>query len=948
MAPGRRHTGVDRMKAHPHHPGKDSSPPLRSPSVASTPETERAAQPSHEATWLRRETLPGLLHALDLPSLRSRLQEVFTPSAKIDALELHHVAYNPGKSARFAYRLRLRDRQGTWSTHFMSGLLRRHERISSNGIRLRDRAQLQPPFGPAFHHMEEWGLILLGFPNDAKLQGLEGLVPSRLSQRLSSQLEGAVIESSNVVRYVPGKRLVMCHVMGDGRRIYTKTFARDRGPTAVKIAERLWQESQEGETAFVVPRTLAYLPESQTMVQEGLRRWLPMQQPPPEGWEDWGRRVGLALARVHRMEPVPLPSLSFEDENQRLSTAMERLVRFDPSLQASCAEVWERARAFPDGLTPPSVPVHTAFRVTQMLTRGDRVALLDFEGFRLGDPHHDLGNLIAYLSKHVVDGSLERPHFEAGMRAFLEAYAASVPWRLNQEMLDWYVATHLVAGYAANAVSRLEGNLHSRLPRLLAEALRRFPACRTRGDAKVPSAPAAQLLARERGMVPRREGAAWRERVRLAVDSEHLAPHLSREFAGAEDDVSVGTVKVLYAASDAEGDFRAWYGVSPKDGGAPRYFSGFMREHQESRGAEEPRKSKRSWREHGSEGPRVLSESGMQVWKFPADPRLSGLSQLVNLEYAGRILRDFSGVAPGVGEVDVVRFVPGKRAVLRYTVGTEGAGAGASMSSRGTASSRSVFCKVYGSRKVATRAAERYGSFWELRCRHALSMSTPRLIHVDADTASLWFEALPGETLDAMAPDEALTRMGEGLAALHASGGSFPGRWSPKRELESTRRNARFLKSACPETAGWLHAIDRALESSLHGLDFGPQVPCHGSFKLNHVTWDGQSASLLDVDSALQASPWLDVANLVTHLHYLMIEGSLESTRMRALVAAFRRAYEKRAPWDWNEAALDWCISSLLVRKQASKCVKHLKPDVGSRVEALLHEAWARSRVLMA
>ena len=63
----------------------------------------------------------------------------------------------------------------------------------------------------------------------------------------------------------------------------------------------------------------------------------------------------------------------------------------------------------------------------------------------------------------------------------------------------------------------------------------------------------------------------------------------------------------------------------------------------------------------------------------------------------------------------------------------------------------------------------------------------------------------------AAAPEEALFRMGTGLAALHGTGLSLPNRWDPARELESMHHCARLLaeeRLALAGTAALGHTVE--------------------------------------------------------------------------------------------------------------------------------------------
>ena len=68
--------------------------------------------------------------------------------------------------------------------------------------------------------------------------------------------------------------------------------------------------------------------------------------------------------------------------------------------------------------------------------------------------------------------------------------------------------------------------------------------------------------------------------------------------------------------------------------------------------------------------------------------------------------------------------------------------------------------------------------------------------------------------------------------------------------------------------------------------------------------------------------------------------GRAAPTRTRVL----RGVDARMVPWGRRDAVLDWYVASLLVRKQALKCVKHLHPDARAKIDAVLREARSVSR----
>jgi hypothetical protein len=94
-------------------------------------------------------------------------------------------------------------------------------------------------------------------------------------------------------------------------------------------------------------------------------------------------------------------------------------------------------------------------------------------------------------------------------------------------------------------------------------------------------------------------------------------------------------------------------------------------------------------------------------------------------------------------------------------------------------------------------------------------------------------------------------------------------------EFEKMQQQARLVAMLHPSAAEALSAIETRLAEGLPRLPRLPLVPCHGTFKLNHLLDDGTHTSLVDFDSFVLADPIYDVANFVADLHYLEAQGAL-------------------------------------------------------------------------
>ncbi|HEX9995220.1 MAG TPA: phosphotransferase, partial [Acidimicrobiales bacterium] len=109
-------------------------------------------------------------------------------------------------------------------------------------------------------------------------------------------------------------------------------------------------------------------------------------------------RLGEALGRLGRAPVAPVARAGRADQLARTGRAVERAARALPPL---AGELRARlaALAAAAGALPPerSVPVHGAPHVHQWLLDGDRLGLVDFDRFAMGEPELDLATFVAEL-----------------------------------------------------------------------------------------------------------------------------------------------------------------------------------------------------------------------------------------------------------------------------------------------------------------------------------------------------------------------------------------------------------------------------------------------------------------------------------------------------------------------------------------------------------------------
>jgi aminoglycoside phosphotransferase (APT) family kinase protein len=374
----------------------------------------------------------------------------------------------------------LRDRtNGSKVRHVMHGRMESPAEAAALYKKMSRRTWQEPAYGPALLGLEDLGIVLWGFPNDPRLEGIERVTqPERLREAVAG-VPALVAYSagdiaSTVVKYVPGKRLVMKHRLTSAAGdvvLYSKTFAHDRGGAIFAVMRSLWERGRDDAAALASPEPLAALDGGRTLLLRGLPGTAAIATLRPEALGGRMAQAGDGIARIHTsgvdgLEPW---SAAHEFENFLGVTAMLR--RYDPEL----APAIERLRALAEerlNLIEPvdAVPIHGAFRFTQLLSYRERLALVDFDGFRQGHPMCDVGSFAAHIHYLHAKGEIGDADRAAALENFLTAYRAHAPWGTPAAALGWYTGVILVAKHVQKCVKRLKDDGDAKMRAMLAVA----------------------------------------------------------------------------------------------------------------------------------------------------------------------------------------------------------------------------------------------------------------------------------------------------------------------------------------------------------------------------------------------------------------------------------------------------------------------------------------------
>lgn len=309
---------------------------------------------------------------------------------------------------------------------------------------------------------------------------------------------------------------------------------------------------------------------------------------------------------------------------------------------------------------------------------------------------------------------------------------------------------------------------------------------------------------------------------------------------------------------------------------------------------------------------RLERGEGLKLFQFPDDPDLPGLKPAADPEGALQLMkRHVLAIGGRRVRVEVVRYRPGSRAVLRHRVGRAG----------------------FYARVIQPSSLPSFLKGWELIGKS--NFIAPRIAGRWSDGGVVWMSEIPGRNLRVCirrseGPDP--EPMFDGLeslwrqepAASSAPAYNLPGGYrQAKRMFTHAAQDNTQLSSTIKDLSAVLDPFIDAWE---------PTGIAHNDFYDDQliVTPDGRMA-LVDFEEAGPGDPLLDVGNFLAHLRWRSGVGSVPHVSTAAEYhQLFRDAALKRFRWngkdlDMREAVCLFRLCTNMVRQPKEDWAERLR-----------------------
>lgn len=249
------------------------------------------------------------------------------------------------------------------------------------------------------------------YSDDPRLPWLQAAAdPAGMAARFSELLGAAsgveVGCAITPVRYRAGARCVFRYDLALGSQRRT-LFGKLMGTGADQLMATVSALHQASRSAPALPRILpplAYWPAVQMLVQPevaGRAELNDLGFDPATDEADrsrWLRAAGSCLAALHGLAGIAGPPRTLADDLAELEEYIAPMEIVDAELAARYVASIGAIRRLASGRAETApVASHGAFRTDQFMVEGERLVMIDLDGFCWSDPARDLGNYQAYL-----------------------------------------------------------------------------------------------------------------------------------------------------------------------------------------------------------------------------------------------------------------------------------------------------------------------------------------------------------------------------------------------------------------------------------------------------------------------------------------------------------------------------------------------------------------------
>ena len=260
-----------------------------------------------------------------------------------------------------------------------------------------------------------------GVTSDPELPSLAlALDPAQVWKRLNRRVPGLTGEGGRadlrrirVIRYKPGRRCVIeydTEVTRPGRPLEAITLIgkvrRNRyGVSGYELLKAFWQAgfNADAPDGISVPEPIGTIARFRMWLQRKVPGQVATELLPARGGPALARRIVDAADKVHRSGVPTDRSHTMIEELDILDTCLPHVAQMESRLAGRIDRLLDACHRLGDA-TPetPRLGIHRDFYADQVIVHGERLYLIDFDEYCVGDPALDIGNFVGAVTEQSV------------------------------------------------------------------------------------------------------------------------------------------------------------------------------------------------------------------------------------------------------------------------------------------------------------------------------------------------------------------------------------------------------------------------------------------------------------------------------------------------------------------------------------------------------------------
>lgn len=327
-----------------------------------------------------------------------------------------------------------------------------------------------------------------------------------------------------------------------------------------------------------------------------------------------------------------------------------------------------------------------------------------------------------------------------------------------------------------------------------------------------------------------------------------------------------------------------------------------------------------------------VPEHDLILWRFPHDPALPHLRQLVDLLAVEQHLPvdglrriGIQGTAQVLTQ-QLMNYRPEIRCTNRYNLYD-------STHDR----TYQLFGKTFGDSQGHT-LYERLQYFWDRSLADQEAMTIAQPLGYSAAINTVWQLGVPGtpllHVLNTSNHKPYIDAVAKGLASLHTSDIRNLAAHSPENHLIETRKKLRKLSDALPQLSEIFENVTSNIEQTTPAPSTIPFCPIHWDFHVDQLLADDGTVVFCDLDELVIGDPLQDLANFVVDLQFRHVDQEF----VRLITTELCHEYQRLVDWPVSVERFAWHVRLQLVNK-AYRHYLRFAPDFEETVERTIRLA---------